>query len=537
MAKIARPEQDAAINAIFNYFEVSDGNPLVQACVGFGKSYVIAKFMKKAHEIYPSTKFMVVTHLSELLTQISGELKECWPDAKKSFYSAKLNMKSLAGDIIFASIQSVYSKAYNLRHKIDLLIIDESHLVSQKDATTYKKLIADLKKINPYLKIVGFTGTPFRQGEGSIVGPGKLFTDKIFHFSILEGIEAGYLCEPITPIMRTRMSVEGVGKRNGDYIEGELQRAVDKIEITKACVDEIIEHGVDRKKWLVFTAGVEHCLHVRDEIRSRGIICEMITGKTPTAERQRIIKDYREGKIRCLVNVATLTTGFNDPEIDLMAYMRPTRSAVLYVQTMGRCIRAYPGKENALVLDFGDVIATLGPVDKIDIKYTPSGDGEAPIKVCPKCASVCYAGVRVCPDCGHVFEFNKTPINRKAGNAPVLSTQEEPIETHPVIGMEIKEHAKKGDPSAPTTMCVTYFIKGNQKFSEYVCFNHKGYAREKAEKWHEAMLPDEPAPDTVLAATKLLYPIPTAITVRPDGKYWRIIGYEWPEPVDLTPPF
>jgi DNA repair protein RadD len=309
---------------------------------------------------------------------------------------------------------------------------------------------------------------------------------------------------------------------------------VDKSDITKACVDEIIEHGTDRKKWLVFTAGVEHCTHVRDEIRSRGVSCEMVTGKTPNIERKRILKDYKDGDLRCVVNVACLTTGFNNPAIDLLAYMRPCRSAVLYVQTMGRCLRTAPEKKTALVLDFGDVVATLGPVDKIDIKQpSGGGTGDAPVKVCPKCESVCYAGCRVCPDCGHVFDFNKATISRKPGNAPVLSTQEDVIETHPVVGMELREHAKYTDATAPHTLCVTYFIAGEQKFSEYVCFNHTGYAREKAEKWHATMCPDRPCPRTVADAISVPYPIPTAITVKPDGKYWRVIGYEWPE----APPF
>src|SRR5665213_2019224 len=121
----------------------------------------------------------------------------------------------------------------------------------------------------------------------------------------------------------------------GDYVAGELERAVDVDMLTRACVREIIEFGQARKKWLIFTAGINHCLHVRDEIRKYNINCEMVTGETPTEERNSILSRFKSGDVQCVVNVMVLTTGFNNPSIDLMAFMRPTRSPVLYIQTAG----------------------------------------------------------------------------------------------------------------------------------------------------------------------------------------------------------
>ena len=533
MTKILRNHQKEVVDAVFRYFESGKtGNPVVQACVGSGKSLCIAEFMRQACEMYAETRFIVLAHVSELLTQIHEEQVEIWPNAYSTFYADKLNKKDLKGDIIYASIQSIYAKAFDIKHGIDMVLVDECHLLSDDDDTMYQRFINDLKMANPHLKIVGFTGTPFRQGSGAICGHGKLFSEIIYRFGILDGIEAGYLCEPITPKMKTRMSTEGVPIVRGDYAEGALQRAVDKREITVACVDELMEHGSDRKKWLIFTAGITHCEHVRDEIRSRGLHCEMITGKTPKKERARIIDDYKNGTLRCLVVVACFTTGFNNPAIDLIGFFRPCRSAVLYCQCIGRGIRSYPGKKDCLVLDFGDVVSTLGPVDQIDVKYNPTKSGDAPVKICPKCESVCYAGTRVCADCGNVFEFNKTRIGKKPGESPVLSTQTAP-DYHNVIGMEMAEHIKRSDKTAPTTLRVTYFCSNNKTFSEYICFNHKGFARDKAVKWHQLRFPNIPTPTSVEEARKMLYPIPTQIEVMPEGKYWRVTAYNFES---LDPP-
>ncbi|MGV1785758.1 MULTISPECIES: helicase-related protein [Agrobacterium] len=133
--------------------------------------------------------------------------------------------------------------------------------------------------------------------------------------------------------------MKGVGRQGGDYKQSALQAAVDKMDVTRSAVDEIVAKGADRKSWLCFCSGVEHAEHVRDEIRSRGISCETISGETPKDERRRIIEDFKSYKIRALTNNSVLTTGFNHKGVDLIAALRPTLSVSLYVQMMGRGTR------------------------------------------------------------------------------------------------------------------------------------------------------------------------------------------------------
>lgn len=517
--------QEAANAATFEWFENNPtGNPLIVAPVASGKALMIAEFIKKSWELYGQVNFIVLSHVTELLTQDAEHLLIQKPDAKISFYAAKLGKKSFTGDAIFASINSIYKKAYSIPRRIDLVIIDEAHLVSPNDQTMYQKFIADMKVINPDVRVVGYTGTNFRATEGKLTeGEGRLFTDVAYQIPMLYLIEKGFLCPLVTPKVKTKMSVAGVGKINGDYIESQLQAAVDKDHITKQCVNEIIEHGANRKKWIVFTAGIDHCTHVMEEIRSRGISCDMVIGDTPTAQRNKIVREFKEGELRCLVNVACFTTGFNVPATDLMAFMRPTRSPVLTVQMSGRGMRTSLGKTDCLLLDFGGVIDELGPIDLIDAKkvYEGSGDGDAPIKVCPQCHAVCFAGVKECPDCQHIFPVNELSLSKKPTNSAAVSNQIEP-EWHQVLSISRRLHAKEG--KIPS-MCVVYNTLDGP-FREWICYEHTGFAREKAARWHRRMS-DDPMPRKVAEALQCTFKAPKRILTRQAGKFHEIVSFEW----------
>lgn len=518
------PHQLKATEATFKYFEENAGMPLIVAPVGSGKSLLIAEFIRRACTLYGTVNFIVVSHVTELLTQDADHLRNQWPEANISFYAAKLGKKSFAGQIIFASINSIYTKAYKIPRAVDIIIIDEAHLISPNAQTMYQRFIKDLKVCNPDLRIIGYTGTNFRATEGRLTeGEGRLFTDVAYQIPMLYLIEKGFLSPLVTPSVKTKMSTIGVTTRNGDYIESQLQGAVDKDFITRACVDEIIEHGAGRKKWIVFTAGVAHCRHVMEELRSRGVSCEMVTGETSTVQRKKIVENFKRGDLRCLVNVGCFTTGFDCPAIDLMAFMRPTRSPVLYVQMAGRGMRTNPGKTECCLLDFGDVISELGPVDLVDAYRVAGnkGSGDAPIKLCPTCHAVCFAGVRECSDCGYQFPEAPLDLKKTASTAKALSNQIEP-EWYNVLSVLYKLHEKEGK---TPSMCVTYNTL-NGPFREWICFEHTGFAREKAARWHKARS-GLPTPQKVRDALQVPYPAPTRILARASGKYFEIVGYDF----------
>ncbi len=528
-----RDYQRKAVDAVFDYWSREDGSPLIVLPTGGGKSLVIATFMQELLRDYPDMRILCVTHVKELLVQNAQELLNLWNFAPVGFYSAGLNKRDAKAQIIFGGVQTIGNKAHELGY-IDLALVDEAHLIPRKSETLYGKLFAGLRETNPDLKIVGLTATPFRLGEGLLTdGDDALFDQIVYEKPVSEMINEGYLARPVSKGMSTHYDLTGVGKIGGDYKQNALQDAVDKDDVNAAVVDEIINYGHDRKAWILFCAGVEHALHMRDEIRSRGITCETITGATPNWERDQIIADFKAGKIRALTNNSVLTTGVNMPSIDLLAMCRPTLSASLYIQMVGRGLRLHPGKQNCLVLDFAGVVLRHGPIDMVSPGQAKSGTGDAPVKECPPeredkhgrygCGSLIHASARCCPDCGYEFEFDDKPkIDARASDAPIISTSEP--EQRIVTSREFRHHPGKGGKA--DTVKITYWC-GYTAINSWLCPEHGGYAGSQAKKYWLDHGGERPFPKTVLEWLERQSELATTreITVVAAGKYWNVTGY------------
>jgi DNA repair protein RadD len=214
-----------------------------------------------------------------------------------------------------------------------------------------------------------------------------------------------------------------------------------------------------------------------------------------------------------------LTTGFDAPHIDCVALLRPTMSPGLYCQQVGRGFRLAPGKSDCLVLDFGGNVLRHGPVDALRITDRDDREGgEAPAKECPQCQAVIAAGFATCPQCGYQFPPpEREKHEREASSAGVLSGQVTTTE-YPVREVYYAVHQKRGaPPDAPKTLRVEYEVGLNRYHKEWVCFEHTGFARGKAEAWWRARS-HLPVPSTAAEACRLacagaLAPV-THITVR-----------------------
>ena len=237
-----------------------------------------------------------------------------------------------------------------------------------------------------------------------------------------------------------------------------------------------------------------------------------------------------------------LTTGFDAPNIDCVAMLRPTLSPGLYYQMVGRGCQLHPGKKDCLVLDYGGNILRHGPIDTIQVRQpsTKQTGSAGPAKECPECRSVISAGYAVCPDCGYEFPPPEPPKHdANASNAGILSGQVTDTEFD-VLDVAYSVHTKRGAADdAPETMRVEYRVGLDYWVSEWVCFEHTGFARRKAEQWWRQRSPD-PIPNTAEEAVAIAEAGGVAhsesITVRSTvgEKFDRIIGYKLgplPEPV------
>jgi len=471
-----REYQQRAIDELYEWFKRNDkGNPCLVLPTGSGKSHIVAALCKDALQSWPETQILMLTHVKELISQNAEKMRQHWPGAPMGIYSASLNKKQLGEPITFAGIQSIRTKSAQLGH-IDLIIIDECHLVGHKDEGGYRTLLAELLAINPKLRVIGLTATPFRLNHGYITDKPAIFDALIEPVSIEELIYKGYLATLKSKLTSIKLDISGVHKRGGEYIDSELQAAVDTDDKNNQVVEDVISWAGDRKAWLFFCAGVQHAHHIKDVLLSHGIMADCVTGETPKKERDRIINDFKDGKIQALTNANILTTGFDFPDIDLIAMLRPTMSPGLYVQMAGRGLRPKSHTDHCLILDFAGVVEAHGPITNVKPpNKKEKGDGEAPVKVCDECQELVHISVMVCPSCG--FEF-------PAKEAPDLSLRNDDI-----MGIECKEMAvtawnwrkHTSRTSGKEMLAVTYYgALSDEPVTEYLCVLHEGYAGDRA---------------------------------------------------------
>ncbi|MBO6884180.1 MAG: DEAD/DEAH box helicase family protein, partial [Marivita sp.] len=261
---ILRPYQEAAIAAIYKYYGEKSGNCCIVIPTAGGKSLVMAAFIEGVLKAWPDQRILIVTHVRELIAQNHAEMIGLWPEAPAGIYSAGLGKREAQAQILFAGIQSIHRRAQEIGHT-DLVLIDEAHLIPGNSSTMYRRFLDGLTRINPALKVIGLTATPFRVDSGMLhEGKNALFTDIAYEAPVRDLIDAGYLSPLVSKQPATRLDVSKVGTRAGDFIARDLAAAVDQDAITRAAVSEIIEHGRDRKSWLAFCSGVEHARHVAE---------------------------------------------------------------------------------------------------------------------------------------------------------------------------------------------------------------------------------------------------------------------------------
>lgn len=529
-----RSYQDEAVFSVFDYFESGKrGNPLVAMPTGTGKSIVIAEFLRQVFKRWDYQRVMMLTHVKELIEQNAEEMLKIWPTAPLGIYSAGLRQRDVMLPIVFGGIASVKNCVEVFGHR-DLVLIDEAHLLGPKDDTMYQGVLAALKLINPYLKVIGFTATPFRLKQGMLTD-GGLFTDVCFDITGYEAfnrlIAEGYICPLIPKKTQAVIDVSNVALIGNDFNGKQLEAAADKDEITYAACKEIVQQGYDRRSWLTFGSGIAHAEHIASMMQSFGIQAAAVHSKLDDKENARRIRDFKNGTLRNLVNMNKFTTGFNHPPIDLIADLQPTCSPGKNVQKWGRGTRPSPdtGKLNCLGLDFARNTVRNGPINDPRIPNRPGkGGGDVPIRICD-CGAYNHAAARFCIACGMPFEF-ETKIFKTAGEEALLRCDAPQVEIFNVQRVLYNLHEKKnkeGTLISPPSIKVSYFC-GLQMFNEWVCLEHPGMAGKKARDWWRQRHAEEPPITTfeALRRTRELK-MPRAIRVHVNKQYPDILGYEY----------
>lgn len=524
-----RPHQVEAIDAIWSYWLEGGKNPVVEAPCGSGKSAMIGELSRRV--VANDSRVLIATHRRELIEQDAAACRLVWPDAPVGIYSAGLNKRQIR-PITVAGIQSIRKRGKQVGN-VGVLIIDEAHLLSPAAQSSYRLLISDLMEINPELRVAGFTATPYRLGQGYITqGKDKLFDSIVYRVQIKSLIEQGYLSPLVTGSAGAAINTTNVGVNAGEFIVKDLELAADVDSINDAVATDVAAClATGRTSALVFGVSVAHATRMMWALRGQGVSCELITGETPAPERKRIITAFKTKKIQALSSCDVLCVGFDATNVDVIALVKPTKSASLYVQMAGRGMRISPGKTDCCVLDYSGLIATHGPVDDVTPpKPKGVGDGKSPLKMCPQCYAEVPIGARVCQDCGHEFPEIVRKANAKASVLPVLSTGERKSDKkrHKVAEVRWAKHVKAHDPEATPTLRIEYLTAyGTRIASEWICLEHDegSFPQRKASSWWRANVGPN-VPETIDEAIEDLdigmMAKVVEIETEPDGEYTRV---------------
>jgi DNA repair protein RadD len=495
----------------------------------------------------PNRRVLLLTHVKELLEQGFQKLITLWPEAPVGLYSASLKKKQIGDAITIAGIQSCYNKGNTLGF-YHVVIIDEVHLLGEKDDGMYRTLLAKLKEINPKLRVIGLSATPWRTKGGLLTnGDNPIFHEIVYSIGIRQLVDMGFLCPLSSKQSKTQADLSKVSTQMGEFNLSEMEAAIDNDELTNKALDEIEIIGADRKSWLFFCSGVKHAHHVCENLIGRGIETACITGKTPSLERDGILAMFKRGeRYRALTNNAVLTTGTDIPRVDLLVMLRGTKSPGLMLQIAGRGMRLSPetGKTDCKILDYAGNLERFGFIDQIKAPSLKKkrDHNDAPHKFCPICDLMVAISSKECADCGHIFPLDTMyKHDTRATNARAMSSEAEWYEVDEVT---YRDHRGKtivsGDITTvkPNTLCVTY-LSGAKVLREWVCINHEGLARQKARKWLEkrlliddgnleekyALIGSFQISDAVNKTYELMEPL--RIKVRQNGKYEEIVDYEF----------
>jgi len=382
-----RDYQQQAVEATLQHFRKTDDSAVIVLPTGAGKSLVIAALAKLARK-----KILILTHVKELVEQNHAKYISYGNDA--GIFSAGLKQKETGLQVTFASVQSVARNLDQFRHQYSLVIIDECHRVTDDAESQYGSILSQLKEINPGLKVLGLTATPYRLGSGWIYqyhyrGYVRSTEPKTFHSCIFElplryMIRNQYLTPPEmvdAPVAHYDFSSLSANS-SGEYPEKQVNELLVRYpRVTEAICEQIEDLGRERQGIMVFAATVKHAEEIQSYLPEDQ--SALIVGATSGQLRDQLIRDFKDRKIKYLINVSVLTTGFDAPHVDLIAILRPTESVSLYQQIVGRGLRLSEGKKNCLVIDYAGNDFDLHQPEVGEKK--PSSDSE-PVQVfCPQC--------------------------------------------------------------------------------------------------------------------------------------------------------
>ena len=526
-----RPYQQTAKAAVYEHQRTRTDRPLVVIPTGGGTTRIIASICEDAVGKW-GCRVLIVEPRYELAIRLSEKLHAHWPEL--AHWGGREGNDQVA-DIVIDSIESVERRASSV-DSYDIVILADAHLILPYYDKAYRQLVSNIVAINSDAKFVGFAAMPDRLKIGTICtaepicSPDGHLNHLCFEVGIRDLIDAGFLTPVVTKTAVHQIETEMLPLFGSDFNSCEAADLIDQPKITQAVCAELIASTCDRQAVLIFPTGggipamsVAYCLKSRHEIQAPLISTVMGYGK-----RAELTAKFRAGSLKYVIIDDLLATDFYTPHVDCVVVLRPTLSAGMYTHMAAQGVRKHPGKKNCLVLDFVGNALRHGPIDQ----FTGGVSGRTRAGACHRCRSVFAINGTSCPHCRG--EILPPKYRRIVVFAPKLGlpTAAEIITEHAVRRVTYAVHVKKNAPAgAPKSMRADYNLGYGKQHSEFICFEHTGYARKMAEQWWRTRS-REPIPSTaeraVAIANKggIAHAAHITVSCAAGEKYSRIVAYE-----------
>lgn len=359
-----------------------------------GKTILAAETMRRHLAQRPLDRALFIAHRRRLLTQTIDKVRIVAPTCTVGLVQAKWN--EIGRDITVASIQTLaHPSGRRLREVLadvppSLVVLDEAH---HSASESWRRVLGALRDARPNLRVMGITATPGRADGTSL---SDVFDEIAFQTNLYELIRDGYLVPPRGVSVQINVNFNSVATDDGgdatarekDFVRAQLAKVMNTTGVNEAIVQAWQKYGHDRKM-IVFCCGVEHAHALAQTFNDAGYSAAAIDGSMKDDERDPIYEKFRTGGIKLLCSVEVLTEGFDEPSVEGVIFARPTQSQALYTQCIGRALRPYPSKTEALIIDcVGNsdhhqlvqlaMLAGLQPIQPYK-GAPPEDDGEEPL--------------------------------------------------------------------------------------------------------------------------------------------------------------
>ena len=266
-----------------------------------------------------------------------------------------------SGDIVFGSVASV-SKPKRLRAMPFLthILIDEAHHMG---AAGFKRLVARARAINPDIKILKFTATPNRADGDPIATEDEI----AYQVTYAECIDLGILVPVVTMTidLGLRKEFEEVDIASGEIdTNATLGSLLNKKIHHQSVVDHWIDQGgPERDRTVAFCPTIEHAVALTEQFDANGFRAACVHSEMDDDEVDEILGRYDDGQYDVLMNCMMLTEGWDSPETDCIINLRMMVAELTFLQAVGRGMRASPGKDDCLLLDFTGAAVRHGSIE------------------------------------------------------------------------------------------------------------------------------------------------------------------------------